>query len=268
MSPHGGTVRFHGAQATMAPHLAGLVLVALATACRSTTPGMPASAVRPQGDTSITPAEQARSDIEHPRYSAAGVQFMSGMIAHHAQAIVMADWAPSHEASTAVRALCARISVSQTDEITFMESWLRDRHQAIPPADPRGYTMPGMDSPMLMPGMLTAAQITDLDQARGASFDRLLLTDMIMHHRGAIDMVHQLAGSGQEEDDAIAMYATNVEADQAAEIGRMQRMLAALPPDANSPQHRAGVGAPMGNADAAPPRPDTPLSSTQPPARP
>lgn len=179
---------------------------------------------------------------------------MSGMIAHHAQAIVIADWAPSHEASLAVRALCDRISVSQNDEIKFMESWLRDRHQAVPPADPRGYAMPGTDTPMLMPGMLTAAQMTELDHARGEHFDHLLLTDMIMHHRGALDMVHQLTTSGQEEDDALAMYATNVEADQSAEINRMLRMIVALPPDTAVNPPPVGPPVPLSPAHS-PPRP-------------
>src|SRR5256886_7523851 len=44
-------------------------------------------------------------------------------------------------------------------------------------------SMPGMDHPMLMPGMLTQAQLAQLDAARGAGFDRLFLTFMIQHHR-------------------------------------------------------------------------------------
>ncbi len=143
----------------------------------------------------------------------------------------MAGWAPSHGASPAVQALAERITVSQTDEIKFMQDWLRDRHQAIPQSDPRGYAVPGMDQPMLMPGMLTPAQIARLDSARGATFDHVFLTDMIMHYAGAIDMVHQLNATGEEQDDALSMYATNVEADQSAEIARMQRMNAALPLD-------------------------------------
>ncbi len=194
-----------------------LVLPALAiAACRSGGP-------QAQGATGVTPAQEARDELQHPRFTAAGVQFASGMISHHAQAIVMAGWAPTHDASPAVRDLCKRIAVSQTDEITFMQNWLRVRHQTVPPAD----TMPGMPmSGMLMPGMLTAEQLAELDRARGPGFDRLFLTDMIQHHRGAIEMVHQLESSGQGEDDALMIYATNVEADQSAEIGRMQRMLA------------------------------------------
>jgi uncharacterized protein (DUF305 family) len=81
---------------------------------------------------------------------------------------------------------------------------------------------------MLMPGMLTPAQMAALDSARGSRFDSLFLTDMIGHHAGAIDMVHVLNASGEEQDDALSVYATNVEADQSAEIARMQRMLAAM----------------------------------------
>jgi len=212
----------------MGPTVFGVLAAVTVVACSSAARQL---GIQPQEATAITPSEQARLEISHPRYSAAGVQFTSGMIGHHAQAIVMAGWGPSHGASPAVRALCERIRVSQTDEITFMQGWLAARHQVVPPNDPRGYTPPGMDHPMLMPGMLTAAQMTELDQARGPRFDRLFLTDMIMHHQGAIDMVHQLLTSGQAEDDALVMYATNVEADQSAEIARMQRMLAAMPSD-------------------------------------
>jgi uncharacterized protein (DUF305 family) len=160
------------------------------------------------------------------------VQFTSGMIGHHAQAILMSQWAPTHGASPAVQSLAQRIIVSQTDEIKFMQDWLRARKQVVPPSDPRGYVMPGMagGGPMLMPGMLTPEQMAALDRSRGAEFDRLFLADMIMHHRGAIGMVQQLTSSGEGggEDDALMTYAANVAADQAAEIGRMGRMLSAL----------------------------------------
>jgi uncharacterized protein (DUF305 family) len=209
---------------------ARVAIIIAAVACK--TAGRPSAAggVAPQGATGVTPAEQARMEIAHPRYTAAGVQFTSGMIGHHAQAIAMSDWAPSHGASPAVQSLAQRIVVSQTDEIKFMQDWLRARNQVVPPADPRGYVMPGMSGPMLMPGMLTPEQMTALDHSRGADFDRLFLSDMIMHHRGAIDMVQRLTATGQGdgEDDALMTYATNVAADQAAEIGRMGRMLSAV----------------------------------------
>ena len=67
-------------------------------------------------------------------YVEADVKFMAGMIAHHAQAVVMAGWAPSHGARPVVRILCERIIVAQRDEIAMMQSWLRDRGQTVPEA--------------------------------------------------------------------------------------------------------------------------------------
>jgi uncharacterized protein (DUF305 family) len=222
---------------------AGLVLAVVVAAAACRTAGQPepaggvapqgATGVIPQGATGVTPAEQARAEIAHPRYTAAGVQFTSGMIGHHAQAILMSQWAPTHGASPAIQSLADRIIVSQTDEIKFMQDWLRARKQVVPPSDPRGYVMPGMTGPMLMPGMLTPEQMAALDRSRGAEFDRLFLGDMIVHHRGAIGMVQQLTSSGEGggEDDALMTYAANVAADQAAEIGRMARMLNAMRAD-------------------------------------
>lgn len=154
---------------------------------------------------------------------------MSGMIGHHAQAVLMASWAPTHGASPAVQRLCERIGVAQTDEIKFMQTWLRDRNQQVPPADPRGHVMPGMD-PMLMPGMLTPEQMKRLDAARGVEFDRFFLTFMIQHHRGALTMVETLLGSyGAAQDEAVYKFSSDVTADQSTEIDRMNLMLAALP---------------------------------------
>src|SRR5213083_3245614 len=169
---------------------------------------------------------QGSPDSGRPPYTAEDVQFMSGMIAHHAQAVLMASWAPTHGASQALRAMCERIVVGQGDEIVLMQRWLRDRHEPVPPADPRGHVMPGMDQPMLMPGMLTPAQMAQLDSARGTNFDRLFLTDMIQHHQGAITMVQQLlAVPGAAQDGPIFRFASDVNADQTTEINRMTLML-------------------------------------------
>ena len=160
-------------------------------------------------------------------YTAADVHFMSGMIQHHAQAVLVAGWAPTHGASPALRALCERIVVGQRDEIVLMRRWLDDRHEPVPSADLSHMMMPGMDSSMLMPGMLTAAELGRLDRARGPQFDRLFLQDMIRHHQGAISMVNQLfASRGAGEEEPVFRFAANVFADQTSEIERMQRMLA------------------------------------------
>ena len=174
---------------------------------------------------------QARADsIRHP-YTQADVHFMSGMIGHHAQAIVMANWAPTHGASPAVRRLAERIINAQQDEIATMQRWLGDRLQPVPEALPTGMkmTMNGVEHVMLMPGMLTDAQMKQLDQARGAEFDRLFLLFMIQHHRGAVSMVKELFDSyGAGQDDTVFKFASDVNVDQATEIARMEKMLLSL----------------------------------------
>jgi uncharacterized protein (DUF305 family) len=164
-------------------------------------------------------------------YTPADVAFMTGMIGHHSQAVLMAGWAKSHGANPSVAGLCERIVVAQRDEIGLMSRWLGDRKLPIPSSDASHDMMPGMemDHSHMMPGMLTAEQLTELDKARGPAWDRLFLTDMIQHHRGAISMVETLfASNGAAEDDAIYKFATDVNADQTSEIDRMTNMLAGM----------------------------------------
>lgn len=173
-------------------------------------------------------AAQAKADNHPARYTAADVHFMSGMIHHHAQAVLIAGWAPSHNASPSLRALCERIVVGQRDEITLMRRWLEARHEDVPDSNAAHSTMPGMDHAAMMPGMLTPDQLAQLDGARGPEFDRLFLTFMIQHHQGAITMVNQLFGQGAGEQENVFRFAADVYADQSTEIARMQKMLAAL----------------------------------------
>jgi uncharacterized protein (DUF305 family) len=192
------------------------------------------------GDGLLSAVDQARADSARYPYTEADIRFMSGMIGHHAQAIVMAGWAPSHGASPSVRTLCERIINAQQDEIVTMQQWLRDRRQPVPEADTTTMAMtmpmPGRAHEMLMPGMLTDAQMQQLDQARGPEFDRLFLTFMIQHHRGAVSMVRQLFGSyGAAQDQIVFKLASDINVDQTTEIARMERMLAALALGISSP---------------------------------
>ncbi len=216
----------------------GLVVTACSGATRAAGPGsvQPLAAGNRPG---LTPAEQARADSGRSPYTRADVHFMSGMIGHHAQAVLMASWAPTHGASASLRALCERIVVGQADEIAIMQTWLRERREHVPEADPRGHRMPGMDHPMLMPGMLTPEQMARLDAARGGEFDRLFLIFMIQHHRGALTMVDELlASSGAAQDVLVYKLATDIAADQTTEIERMTLMLAALPEAASPHRNR------------------------------
>ena len=172
---------------------------------------------------------KARADSARLPYTDADIYFMKGMIAHHAQAIVMARWAPTHGASESVRTLCARIINAQGDEITLMQQWLRDRNQVVPAAVPAPMKMKmnGSEMEMLMPGMLSDEQLRQLDSARGPGFDKLFLRDMIQHHRGAVSMVKDLfATEGAGQDGTVFKFATDVNVDQTTEIARMQHMLA------------------------------------------
>ena len=199
--------------------VAALLALAAGAACSSASPGTgePAPAAAPA----------------RPKANEADVRFMTGMIHHHAQALVMARWAPTHGASEALQRLAERIDVAQTDEIMLMRTWLMDVREPAPEPNPAGMTMTmgAMEHVMLMPGMLTEEQMAQLDGARGREFDRLFVTFMIQHHEGALTMVEELFASyGAAQDDFVFKFASDAFADQSTEIERMQRMLDAMSP--------------------------------------
>lgn len=174
---------------------------------------------------------QARADSALTGYHAADVHFMTGMIGHHAQALVMSGFAPENGASPTIQTLCARIINAQQDEIDVMQAWLRDRGLEVPEihiAD--GHLMiHGPEHAMHMPGMLSEEQLEELGRAQGTDFDRLFLKYMIMHHKGAVTMVLELFDTdGAAQDDFVFKLASDIQADQSSEIERMQLMLDAL----------------------------------------
>jgi uncharacterized protein (DUF305 family) len=170
-----------------------------------------------------------------PPASPKNVEFMQGMIMHHAQAVEMTALMESHTDNKDLRLLGARISHSQSEEIKFMQRWLEARGEptTMPMPKMSGMDMAGMDmskDQMLMPGMLTAKQMEALRNARGTDFDRLFLTGMIQHHGGALIMVKDLfdtAGAGQ--DAVLFNFATDIDSGQRAEIRIMQNMLEKKP---------------------------------------
>ncbi len=197
----------------------------------ASTPLPPSNLVKPHVTTSPANISRARADSSRLPYTQTDIDFMQGMIAHHSQAIYMASWAPSHGASEAVQTLCGRIVNAQNDEINLMSMWLIDRNQEVPTPNPFGmkHKMGGEDMLMLMPGMLSETELKELNAARGKEFDRLFLTGMIRHHRGAVEMVRQLfATPGAGQDEMIFKFASDVNVDQTTEIARMERMLFAL----------------------------------------
>ena len=175
-----------------------------------------------------------------PPRSAKDVEFMQGMIMHHAQAVEMVDLMSSRSNNKELLLLGQRISKSQSDEMAFMKRWLEARSEStemkMQMHEKNDITdmsdMPGMDMSsshqmqMLMPGMLTKKQMDVLKKAKGAAFDRLFLAGMVQHHGGALIMVHDLlntAGAGQDAE--VFNFATDVDSGQRAEIRIMENML-------------------------------------------
>ena len=174
---------------------------------------------------------KARADSIRYPYTAADIHFMSAMIGHHAQAIAMSRLAMARDASPEVRRLAERIINAQEDEIATMQQWLRDRRQRVPEAKagPMRMMMNGMEHDMLMPGMLTDEEMAQLERETGVQFERRFLSAMMKHHRGAVSMVNELFGSyGAAQDEVVFKFASDVGVDQATEIARMEKMLAAL----------------------------------------
>lgn len=234
---------------------AAALLVLAGTASAAPDLGQAQEAAQPASlsNAEIEALYRARQDSARMRFTEADVAFVTGMISHHAQALIMSELAPSHGASPSVETLAARIINAQTDEITLMQRWLADRGQPVPQvkidglnltidmSDPAGAE--GHDAHMgmaemahdggahehHMPGMLTQEQLEELASAFGTEFDRLFLTYMIGHHAGAVTMVEELfAVDGTGQDEAVFKFASDVQVDQITEINRMSLMLDAM----------------------------------------
>ena len=175
-------------------------------------------------------------------FTQADIDFMYGMIPHHAQALIMSRLAPENNASPSIQILAARIINAQGDEIELMKKWLRDRDQPVPEIHIDGLEMMvhmddghdghgghghhDMHDHSDMPGMLSQDQLEQLAAATGTEFDRLFLEFMIEHHKGAIIMVDELfAADGAASDREIFDLASGINAEQETEIERMKLML-------------------------------------------
>lgn len=184
-------------------------------------PGQPTKILPPSTRAKLTP--RSPKDVE----------FMQGMIMHHAQAVEMTALIESRTENKKLRLLGARISQSQSDEMSFMKRWLEVRGEPISMPMPAMMDMLGMDMSShhhLMPGMLSAEQMDALKKAKGADFDRLFLEGMIQHHTGALTMVKELfetPGAGQDAE--LFNFTTDVDSGQRAEIKIMQTLLGEKP---------------------------------------
>lgn len=173
-------------------------------------------------------------------FTDADVHFMTGMIAHHAQALIMSRLAPQNDASSQIQTLAARIINAQKDEIVSMQQWLRDRDQAVPKIQIDGLQLTIMldGKPFTrykkMAGVLSQTQLEELHRAQGLDFDRLFLKYMIEHHSGAVGMVQKLFNTdGAAQDEEAFRLASDIQVDQKTEIERMNLMLNELTASGN-----------------------------------
>lgn len=164
--------------------------------------------------------------------ASADVAFLHGMIPHHRQALHMAALVPERTTDRRLNLLARRISVSQSDEIAWMTRWLDDH--GAPPAGAHhdgahhdAVHHDGAHHPS-MPGMLSPEEMTALAAADGPAFERLFLESMIRHHEGALVMVAELLASpGGAQETEVYQFASDIDADQRADIARMRSMLGA-----------------------------------------
>lgn len=210
------------------------------------------STIKPEKEDTVQHLEElywSRIDSSKMQFTQADVDFMVGMISHHAQALIMSDLAPENNASPAIQRLASRIINAQKDEIQSMQKWLRDRDQPVPevqidgliltiemnPAEEKSSSHQRMNHSHSghsgvdhsgMPGMLTQEELNDLAEQKGENFDRAFLKYMIAHHEGAVIMVENLfAEDGAAQDGQVFRLASDIQADQSTEIARMKQML-------------------------------------------
>jgi uncharacterized protein (DUF305 family) len=190
----------------------------------SPAPAAPAAAAAPSREMAHHHHVEGTGPITIPagaRFTEADVRFMQGMIAHHAQATHMSRLAVTRGADPRLLRLARKIDMSQAGEIALMQEWLRANGQFAP--DTSAWRT------MSMAGMLSSAELAQLEAARGAEFDRQFLKLMIRHHEGALKMVAELLATPRAAQDVdVNVLANDVESTQTAEIGLMLQMLAEL----------------------------------------
>lgn len=184
----------------------------------------------PGTDGTVLTAEQA-TQLADNTYSPDDARFMRDMIPHHGQAVELAVLVEGRTNQPKVVDIAGRIKASQADEISFMKEWLQERGE---PAmmDMSAHAGHDMSAHYEMMGMATPAEMAKLATLEGTAFDRLFLTLMIEHHRGALRMVEDLLDQpGSASDPVLLEFVNDIVADQEAEIEQMNSMLAGLSED-------------------------------------
>lgn len=149
-------------------------------------------------------------------FNDADVTFAQDMIPHHKQAVMMSKMAVKNASSPRVKDLAKKIAAAQGPEIETMQGWLKDWGK------PEDGSMGGMTKGG-MAGMMSNGDMKSLMGAKGAAFDKMFLTMMIAHHKGAIEMAQTEQKDG-ENADAKAL-AEDIEKAQTDEMALMKKVL-------------------------------------------
>ena len=195
------------------------------------------------GSTPIEVDAETAIDIANTSHTAADVEFMQSMIIHHHQALMMSRFATPSTNNQEILDLAGKIDVSQTDEISFMQDWLKEREEKAPNPEEEHNS----HAHHKMAGMASPEKMNQLANSRGTDFDRLFLQLMISHHDGALEMVKDLKEQpGSAYDPVLNEFVSDVVNDQSVEIERMNSLLIGL---SNDP--RAGLAAGLYDAEEA-----------------
>lgn len=173
-------------------------------------------------------------EISATEHNDADVEFATAMIPHHAQALSMADMTMKRDLNPEVADLVEEIRAAQGPEIETMTDWLTDWDEEIPEtmrdhvnsghgdsnADEQ---MEGMDQTDDMPGMMSAEDMTALEKASDAEFQRMWLEMMVEHHKGAVQMAETEKAEGQYEP--AVKLAEQIISSQEEEIQEMEQLL-------------------------------------------
>ena len=191
------------------------------------------------GDQSKALSAEDAIKIADNSYSPDDVSFMQNMIPHHHQAVEMANLVAARTNSSDVTEIAGRIKAAQADEISFMQDWLRDRGEHAPDPTKKSGKHGGKhaghdmaDGSVQMVGMATKDEMKQLARSKGTDFDRMFLTLMIAHHKGALTMVKMLHKKpGSAYDPVLFEFTNDIVADQSAEIEKMNVILSGLSSD-------------------------------------
>ncbi|MGA5150081.1 DUF305 domain-containing protein [Streptomyces griseoincarnatus] len=151
-------------------------------------------------------------------HNAADVTFAKGMIPHHRQAVEMADLAPDRARSAEVKNLAAEIKKAQAPEIEKLSGWLTSWGETVPAEGAMDHSMHGG-----MDGMMSAEEMTALEDASGLAFDTAFMEMMIKHHEGAVEMAKTEQSDGAHTP--ARKMAVDIIASQSAEIEQMRKLL-------------------------------------------